>query len=625
MPAHEPDPCDTWPSLEQILGLLAPGMLDVVVAPRGTGVPVADVALHDAGEERDDAARPESASGLILLAVGVEVASSEAVDVLRDADRAGAAAVVLRRGGRGPRAALVEAARRGRTALLARRPGQGWTEVLGRLRTALAHSAPACSATGPAGPPGVSGPDGTGGLGGLPLGDLSGLANTVADLVGGAITIEDPQSRVLAYSRMHHEPDPLRRLTILGQEVPRWRVVELRESGFFQALWSTDDVVHRPADDRSAERLAIAVRHGSEVLGSIWAAADRQPLAEGAAAALRTAARAAVPHLSHHRTWGRAAARAREEAVHALLYGSAYAVRDVYTMRDTYAVPDVYTVRDTYAVPDTYTEPDAVWNTDPVQAARGARTAHDAGITPDRPYAVMVAEAYGSRALGTASGPDPGGAAEQRVLDVLALQAAAYRPGCVTARSGRRPYVLVPAVDGEADPARALLATARSVPRSVVFAGVGPVAADLSGLPASREAAELVVRVLRERSATLPVTEVVSAVAASGELVPDTSVLRVLDRVAPLWASLSGPVHALLEHDRAHGSEYGDSVAAYLDAFGDTGAAARRLNVHPNTLRYRLRRARELFGVDLDDPTVRLLADIGLRLTERATRGPGSR
>ncbi|MEU6018202.1 helix-turn-helix domain-containing protein [Streptomyces sp. NPDC047515] len=572
MPTHEPDRRDTEPSLEQILGLIAPGMLDVVVAPLGTRVPVADVALHDPGEERDDGAW--AASGLILLAVGVEVASPEAVDVLREADRAGAAAVVMRRGSRGPRAVLLEAAGRGRTALLTRRPGQGWTEVLGRLRTALVHSAPPRYAALSGGADGVDAVDG------LRLGDLPGLANTVADLVGGAITIEDPQSRVLAYSRMDHEPDPMRRLTILGQEVPRWRVVELRESGFFQELWSTDDVVRRPADGRSAERLAIAVRHGSEVLGSIWAAADGRPLAEGAAAALRTAARAAVPHLSHHRTWGRAAARAREEAVHALLDG----------------------------------------------AAHPERTAHDAGIVRGRPYAVLVAEAYDSRALGTAAGPGAGGDgeqrvdAEQRVLDVLALQAAAYRPGCVTARSGRRLYVLVPARDGEPDPGRTLLATARSVPHTAVFAGVGPVAVDLSGLPASRDAAELVVRVLWERAAALPLAGAVSAVAVFGEVETDAAVLRVLDRVEPMWDSLSGPVHAMAEHDRAHGSEYGASVAAYLDAFGDTGTAARRLNVHPNTLRYRLRRARELFGVDLADPSVRLLADIGLRLATRSTR-----
>ncbi|WP_371665529.1 helix-turn-helix domain-containing protein [Streptomyces sp. NBC_01241] len=562
MPAHEPDRPDAWPSLEQLLGLIAPGMLNVVVAPRGTGVPVTDVVLHDPGEERDDD-DAWAAPGAVLLAVGVEVASPDAIDVLRDAERAGAAAVVLRRGGRGPRTALVEAAGRGRTALLTRRPEQRWAEVLGQLRTALVHSAPAMCA-GMNGTAGVdsAGTYGAAGTYGLRLGDLSGLANTVADLVGGAITIEDPQSRVLAYSRMDHEPDPMRRLTILGQEVPRWRVVELRESGFFQALWGTDDVVRRPADERSAERLAIAVRHGSEVLGSLWAAADGRPLAEDAVAALRTAARAAVPHLFHHRTWGRAAAGAREEAVHALLKGS-------------------------------------------------VRAAHDVGVAPGRPYAVLVAEAHDSEDSGAAF------AAGQRVLDVLALRAAAYRPGCVTARSGRRLYVLVPAGDGEADPARALLATVRSVPRSAVFAGVGPVVADLSGLPASREAAELVVRVLRERAATLPAVEVVSAVAGYAEVGADAALLRLLDGVEPLWESLAGPVHAMVEHDRVHGSQYGDSVAAHLDAFGDTSRAAQRLNVHPNTLRYRLRRARDLFGVDLADPTVRLLADIGLRLARR--------
>ncbi|MFF3733689.1 PucR family transcriptional regulator [Streptomyces sp. NPDC002476] len=574
---HETDGLAGGPSLGQILGLIAPGMLDVVVAPRGLGVPVADVVLHDPAEERDDGTW--AASGLILLVVGVEVSSPEAVDVLRGADRAGAAAVVLRRGPRGPRTALLEVADAGRTALLARRPEQGWTEVLGRLRTALAHSAPA----------GPAGTGGTDAVGGLRLGDLPGLANTVADLVGGAITIEDPQSRVLAYSRMDHEPDPMRRLTILGQQVPRWRVHELRASGFFQALWSTDDVVRLPADDRYAERLAIAVRHGSEVLGSLWAAADGRPLAEGAVAALRTAARAAVPHLSHHQTWGRAATRAREEAVHALLEGRGDA----------------------------------------------ARTAHDAGIVPGRPYAVLVAEAEAAEAAGayparpgkeayetwgagaTAVGV-PGSAAEQRVLDVLALQAAAYRDGCVAARSGRRLYVLVPAADGEADPARALLVTARSVPRSVVFAGAGPVAGDLSELPASCEAAESVVRVLRKRAGRLPASEAVSAAAAFDEVLSETALLRVLDRVGPLWETLSGPVHEMTAHDRTHGSAYGASVAAYLDAFGDTGEAARRLNVHANTLRYRLRRARELFGVDLDDPTVRLLADIGLRLARHA-------
>uniref|UniRef100_A0AAU3GNV5 Helix-turn-helix domain-containing protein n=1 Tax=Streptomyces sp. NBC_01401 TaxID=2903854 RepID=A0AAU3GNV5_9ACTN len=574
------------PTLAQLIALVAAGTLDVVVAPCGTDVPVSDVVLHDPGEERDEEAW--AATGLVLLAVGVEAASPEAVDVLRAADRAGAAAVVMRRGARGPRTALLEAAERGRTALLTRGPGQGWTDVLGRLRTALVHSVPDRFA----------GSAGLDGVDGLRLGDLSGLANTVADLVGGAITIEDPQSRVLAYSRMDHEPDPMRRLTILGQEVPRWRVVELRESGFFQALWNTDDVVRLPADERYAERLAIAVRHGSEVLGSIWAAADGRPLAEDAAAALATAGRAAVPHLSHHRTWGRAAAWAREGAVHALLAGNPQAAYDVGIARDR---PHAVMVAEAYA----YNRREAYAYNRREPYAHNQREAH----------------AYDGREAPDGQETVPGDAG-QRVLDVLALQAAAYRPGCVTARSGRRLYAVVPALDGETDPARTLLATVGSAqggggPGSVVFAGAGPVVADLAQLPASREAAELVVRVLRERASRLPAAPAGPAVASYEEVAADAAVLRLLDRVEPLWGAMRGPVHAMVEHDLAHGSRYGDSVTAHLDAFGDTAAAARRLSVHPNTLRYRLRRARELFGVDLADPAVRLLADVGLRLGRR--------
>jgi DNA-binding PucR family transcriptional regulator len=56
------------------------------------------------------------------------------------------------------------------------------------------------------------------------------------------------------------------------------------------------------------------------------------------------------------------------------------------------------------------------------------------------------------------------------------------------------------------------------------------------------------------------------------------------------------------------------SVRAYLDAFGDVRTAAGELHVHPNTLRYRLRRARELTGLDLGDQSTRLVVALALRV-----------
>jgi DNA-binding PucR family transcriptional regulator len=47
---------------------------------------------------------------------------------------------------------------------------------------------------------------------------------------------------------------------------------------------------------------------------------------------------------------------------------------------------------------------------------------------------------------------------------------------------------------------------------------------------------------------------------------------------------------------------------------GNVAAAAERLGVHPNTLRYRLRRAVELSGLDLGDADERLVTELQLRL-----------
>ncbi|MGW1991409.1 PucR family transcriptional regulator [Embleya sp. NPDC001921] len=564
-------------TLDGVLALVGDEVLEVVYAPQGTDVPVSGVELFD--PEDDYGEGNGRGRDQVLLAVGVHAASSDAVTVLAAARRAGAAAVVLR-GGPAPLAATLLAATEREAnvgelpmpVVLTRGPDWDWAQVLGLLKTSLAYAA-------------VSGLEA---VDELPTGDLSGLANVVADMVGGAITIEDPQSRVLAYSRMDREPDPLRRLTILGQRVPAWRVAELRRSGFFRTLWATDDVVRLPADDRFAERLVIAVRDGAHVLGSIWVASDGRALPEGAGSALRLAARAAAPHLVHHRTQGRPQQRRRERALGALLDG-AEALRR----------PDV----------------------------DGA--ARVLGLDVDRSYSVIVAEVHERRPPNAP--PDPaalhsGGSvadrvpvrpSERRLLDVMTLRATASGRDVCTTRTGRRLFVVAP-VDTDAVDARArqLISTAESFPTCAVFAGVGPVAGNLLDLPTARAGAEVALRVLRgrpETGSTVPI----SAFVMADDVVVEATLLRALERMKPVWESATSPVHTMLNHDRGHGSQYGATILTYLEAFGDTARAAERLHITRNTLRYRLRRANELFGVDLTDPAGRLLAELGLRLDRR--------
>ena len=70
----------------------------------------------------------------------------------------------------------------------------------------------------------------------------------------------------------------------------------------------------------------------------------------------------------------------------------------------------------------------------------------------------------------------------------------------------------------------------------------------------------------------------------------------------------------LRDYDRTHGSDLVASVRAYLDAFGDVRTAAATMHVHPNTLRYRVRRAQELTGLDLGDQASRLVVSLALRV-----------
>ena len=69
----------------------------------------------------------------------------------------------------------------------------------------------------------------------------------------------------------------------------------------------------------------------------------------------------------------------------------------------------------------------------------------------------------------------------------------------------------------------------------------------------------------------------------------------------------------LAEHDAARKSELLETLRAYLET-GEQLGAAKRLGIHPNTLRYRLDRIREIGRVDLEDADTRLNLAVALRV-----------
>jgi hypothetical protein len=80
---------------------------------------------------------------------------------------------------------------------------------------------------------------------------------------------------------------------------------------------------------------------------------------------------------------------------------------------------------------------------------------------------------------------------------------------------------------------------------------------------------------------------------------------------AELAASRLAPLAALADGPRARLTE---TLAAWLDRPGQVQAVAAALGVHPQTVRYRVRQLRDLFGERLEDPDARFELALALRV-----------
>ncbi|HEX3831215.1 MAG TPA: helix-turn-helix domain-containing protein, partial [Solirubrobacteraceae bacterium] len=83
---------------------------------------------------------------------------------------------------------------------------------------------------------------------------------------------------------------------------------------------------------------------------------------------------------------------------------------------------------------------------------------------------------------------------------------------------------------------------------------------------------------------------------------PGLALELATDRLAPLSGLSPGSRRRLSE-----------TLRVWLAEQGRLGQVAQRLEIHPQTARYRLGRLRELFGDALDDPDARFWLTLALR------------
>ena len=534
-------------SLRRVLDDLGHTLLDLVYGDVDATADVGGVVIYDA---LDEPAYPPRA---LVLGVGVELERIAAL--VRTLSENGAVALVVRAPVEldDPTRDAIEASG---VALLGLARGATWVQLAALVRSLLAD--------------GDIGEAERESIGGLPSGDLFAVANAIAALLDAPVTIEDRSSRVLAFSGRQEEADASRAETIIGRQVPERYARILTERGIFRDLYRDDkpvivDPVILDAEGITTQRVAIGVRAGDEVLGSVWAAMDG-PLTPQRAAGLRDAAKLVALHLLRVRAGADVQRRLSTELVGTALEGGAGAREALARLG---LIGQRVTVIGASLLRDHRSEP-------------SARTGQ-----------LLIAD-------------------QQRFADALAVHLSAARPGAAVALVGDVAYGIFPIV-GDADGAeeRAIAIAhdflERVGARMPAVVAVGPAAAEVNGIAQSRSAVDRILRVLRQSRGT-------ARVARGADVQLESLVLELRDLSASRGEGPMEPIARLIAYDERHDAQLVSTLQAWLDRFGDVAAAAASQFVHANTFRYRLRRVHEISGLDLDDPDARFAAMLQLRM-----------
>ncbi|MFG1931122.1 PucR family transcriptional regulator [Mycobacterium sp. NPDC048908] len=386
--------------------------------------------------------------------------------------------------------------------------------------------------------------------------DLFGLAQSIADRTRGMISIEDADSHMLAYSASSDEADELRRLTILGRAGPPEHLEWLGQWGIFDALRASGDVV------RVAERPELGLRPRLAV--GIHLPPTDSPRRPGYAGTI----------------WLQQGSAPLSDDVEDILRGGAVLAARI--MSRLAATPSTHTLR---------VQELLGLVGDDLEGRDIGAIARELGITADGRAALI--------GFVGVEGSVP--------ADVIALSASAFRADAQIASTGERVYVLLPKTGGASSVASWVRGVVAALRRELGLTLRAVIAAPIALSTAASARAEVdrvfdsaerhpgaigQVSSLDEARTTVLLDEIVSQVARQPRLV-DPRVRRL----------------------RANEPMLAETLHAYLDGFGDIAAVAQRLHVHPNTVRYRIRRIEKLLSTSLDDPDDRLVLAVGLRAT----------
>ncbi|QZY53219.1 PucR family transcriptional regulator [Leucobacter tenebrionis] len=407
---------------------------------------------------------------------------------------------------------------------------------------------------------------------------LFALANELAELFGGSVAIEDLGRRIVAYSAVAGQViDDLRTQGILTRRVPD---SPLNDDQYRTVLRANEPVLYPRTDDEEA-RIAYPIRAGGLPLGSIWAidGSGEARITPEQRTRLRAAAELAASYMLEDLRLGHAAQQPREHRLLALLDGAGVT---------------------------------------------------GSGVTGSELAELGISEERGGVLLAFATTHDAPPSVLAQLRSSVHRHLALHRPETVTAARAGRVYALVER-ESTRSPAELIEPLLPVIGRllgdgvRVALPGIAHRPAEVAPL---RTLADRLFAVDPARSDARadPHPRSDPSKGAAGRLLT-VEALRpelVFERVSALFQEAPELRSPELERMRIEDPSVTETLAVWCGCFGNVARTARELGIHENTVRYRLGRAREHYGVALEDPDELLVVWLQLRSAHGSRVNPDS-
>jgi DNA-binding PucR family transcriptional regulator len=398
---------------------------------------------------------------------------------------------------------------------------------------------------------------------GVTVAGLPGLADSLAEMLGGPVIIEDAKFRVLSYSSVTDHVDRGRDAAILGRRIPDEWLQHLESLGVIETLLGTSqviDVEHGPFAAR--RRLLCSIRAEKFLLGILWVAEGDTPLPDDIRARMAAAARAAAPLLLRHQEAGFSERSARDRQLRRLL--------------------DAGTISHS--------------------------AAEECGLLPASHYTLLALRISPDALLSKIN--------SNRMVDSIDVYCQSYRWRSTVTAVGHTIYCLLAHDEHLSDRVKGFANSFGShVGKAISGHGVRIALSRstdrLQDVPSTRRQVD---QVLETVSATTAVS-----VREFDDALPQI-ILSMVNEFLKGVAIDFPKLERLEEEDKATGSDYLTSLRVYLSSSASFSNAARRLNIHVTTLRYRMNRIATISGINLDDPTERLVCELLLHARHVGSR-----